>query len=271
MIDIFRIPLCIFFLALAFASGNARALELTVALSVHNPAQLHADKSADDYAGASLVALNAELAREICLRINARCTVVNLPVNEILNEVEAARIDLGFANYLRTPERERRVAFSDPLWRSSSRLLATPQTSQAFAARLGQAVILDNLRDARVAVIEGSQQQHYLEGLAEERKLSLLAVPTSFDAVTALRAGQVDFALLPVVYAYALLRADATLPALEFVGPALTAHGLGGSSHIVLPRQKTGLRREVNQALGAMRADGTFQRIVRKHLPLGLD
>ncbi len=271
MIAIFRIPFCILSLTLAFASGNARALELTVALSVHNPAQLHGDKSGNDYAGASLVALNAELAREICIRINARCTVVNLPVNEILSEVEAARVDLGFCNYLRTAERERRVAFSDPLWHSSSRLLATRETSRAFAARLGQEVTLDKLRDARVAAIDGSQQQYYLKSLAEERGLSLLAAPTSFDAVTALRAGQVDFALLPVVYAYALLRNEATPAALEFVGPALTAHGLGGTSHIVLPRQKGSLRREVNQALGAMRADGTFQRIVRKHLPPGLD
>lgn len=258
------------FLILALFSGLAQAGELTVALGMQDPLQVRGGSAGNGFAGEQLVALNSDLAREICIRIKAHCTVVNQPIGEILQEVEAGRVDLGFGNFLRTPERERRVAFSDPLWRSSSRLLGAPATTRAFAAKLGQAVTLDNLRGARVAVIAGSQQHDYLVSIATEHKLTMLATPTTGDAVKALREKQVDFALLPVVYAYAQLSRDTTQQ-LAFAGPPVVAHGLGGSSHIALPKQKESLRRSVNQAIAAMRSDGTFQRIVLRHLPLGLD
>ena len=57
----------------------------------------------------------------------------------------------------------------------------------------------------------------------------------------------------------------------SLAGPAVSDRGLGGSVHIALPKQRDGLRHTVNQAIATIRADGTFQRIVRHYLPLGLD
>ena len=77
-------------------------------------------------------------------------------------------------------------------------------------------------------------------------------------------------ALATSTSAYALLSRD-NPQQLEFVGPAVADRGLGGSVHIVLPKQQDELRRSVNRAIAASRADGTFQRIVRQYFPLGLD
>ena len=98
------------FLALLLCAGTARALDLTVALVAQEPGDMPAAVAP----GTGLAAVNADLAREICLRIGARCQLVYRPFGDILADVEAERVDLGFGNFLRTPERESRVALSDP-------------------------------------------------------------------------------------------------------------------------------------------------------------
>lgn len=249
-----------------------QAGELVVAVGVLEPAQVAGqDKTFPHGApGAELLALNDDLAREICRRIHARCTLNYVAFAEVLPGVEARRFDLGFGNFLRSEQREKRIAFSDTIWRSSSRLVGTPRAANAFAARLGRAVTLDNLRNARVTAIAGSQQLTFLEHIAGNHGLTAIGTPTPADALQALRDETADFALLPLLSAYSLLGHDSS-GQFEFVGPAVADRGLGGTVHIILPRQQEQLRRKVNQAIAAIRSDGTFQRIVRRYFPTGLD
>jgi ABC-type amino acid transport substrate-binding protein len=216
------------------------------------------------------VAFTDELAREICRRIRSRCAISYVTFGEILPGVEDGRFDLGFGNFLRVPKREKRVAFSDPIFRSASRLVGSPATARAFAGRFGQAVNLDNLRGARVAAMKGSQQQAFLDGIAAERDLTVVATPTKGDAFDTLRNGSADFALLPIRTAYALISHDKSRR-FGFVGPAVADHGLGDTAHIIVPRRKDQLRRSVNQAIAEIRADGTGHRIMRRHFPVNLD
>ncbi|MGC1518671.1 MAG: transporter substrate-binding domain-containing protein, partial [Azonexus sp.] len=117
----------------ALFSGLLQAAELKVAVLVQDPAQvsMQGDLLPSSTPGADLVAVTDELAREICRRINTHCAFFYVPFAQILPGVETGRFDLGFGNFLRAPEREKRVAYSDPLFRSSSRLIGTPTTARA--------------------------------------------------------------------------------------------------------------------------------------------
>ena len=259
-------------LALCLVAGIAQASELKVAIGVQDPAQLAMSGNIipPNMPGTELIAVNDDLAREICRRIHARCTVSFVPFNEVLPGVEDGRFDLGFGNLLRTPERDKRVAFSTPIWRSSSRLLGTPAVAEVFATRLGQPVSLDNLRDARVATLDGSLQLAFLNAIASQRGLTVVPRKTAQEVLETLRDNTADFGLLSVLSAYALLNRDTTWQ-IEFVGSAVADRGLGGTVHIALPRQNDALRHAVDQAIAAIRADGSYQRIARRHFPLGLD
>ncbi|MGV0951158.1 MAG: substrate-binding periplasmic protein [Azonexus sp.] len=256
----------------ALLSGLLQAAELKVAVLVQDPAQvsMQGDLLPSSTPGADLVAVTDELAREICRRIKARCSFSHVPFAEILPGVEDGRFDLGFGNFLRSPEREKRVAYSDPLFRSSSRLIGKPATARTFATKLGQPVSLASLRGARVAALEGSQQQAFLDGIAGERELAVLATSTTAEALDVLRKDGADFALLPIRTGYALISRDKAQH-FVFVGPAVTAHGLGDAAHIVLAKQKNALRRAVNQAIAEIKADGTYLRIMQRHFPVFLD
>jgi len=258
--------------AAALFCGLAHAKDLNVAIVVYDPAQVSAqgDRLPVGTQEADLMGVADELARETCRRIKARCHFSYVPFAKILPGIESGRFDLGFGNVLRTPNREKRVAFSDPIWRSSSRLVGAPATALAFAERLGKPVRIDTLRDARVAATAGSRQQDYLVGVAEERRLTVLAAATPAETIDMLRDNRADFALLPIRAGYSQISRED--PArFEFVGPAVADHGLGDSTHIVLHKQDQTLRLAVNRAIAEIRADGTFQRIMQRHFPISLD
>jgi ABC-type amino acid transport substrate-binding protein len=145
-----------------------------------------------------------------------------------------------------------------------------PATARRFADRLGQEPGLDNLRGARIAVVAETQQHLYLKQLAEAQELSVLPAATMAEMFTLLREAKVDFSLLPMLSAYAMLNREPP-GAFEFVGPPLVDAGLGGTVHIALPKTDDALRRNVNQALVAMRGDGSYHRIVRRYFPFSLD
>jgi len=228
-------------------------------------ATLQMTTSADVPEARAIVELNDALVREICVRIAARCTQHPLPFADILPGVESGRFQLGVANVLHTPERERRVLFSQALWRSSSRLVGTT----ASIGRFGGEVRLADLRDAAVAVVKGTQQHRAIQGIAQAQRLRIVETESTGEAMALLLRGQTDFALMPVRSAYFLLQSAQGRA--TFTGPALLDSGLGGSVHAILPKREAQLRQDVDAALDAMRGDGTFQRILRRYMPFLAD
>ncbi|NJD26406.1 MAG: transporter substrate-binding domain-containing protein [Betaproteobacteria bacterium] len=258
-------------LLLTLATAGA-AEELKVAIGIDNePHGIMAVALADreTAAGSGTGPLKEELAREICQRLHVRCQVEAEHIGHILPAIAERRFDLGFGMFLRTPERAGHFQFSEPVWQASSRLLATQDGNAAWESRLGEPVTLASLRDARLVAVAGSAQYAALNALARTQNLRVEGSETLADVIAAIAAGDADFALVPVFSAYTLLR-SMDGPPLVFAGAPLTADNLGGSARIALPRDAEPLRRKVNSALAAMRKDGTWQRIMRRHLPIGL-
>lgn len=258
----FLLLLCI---AGFFQASAAFAAEWRVALGVYD--QVNSPKNQP---GGGLAGFNEALAREICRRAGARCAFSSLEFKSILDGVAQGDYLLGFGNFLRTPEREQRVSFSAPVWRSSSRLIGTPTAAKRFAADAAGEVLLERLVGARVITISGTAQHRYLQAHAAARDLTIIEMAVLQDVPARLLAGEADFLLAPALSGYALI---STLPdgKLQFVGPAVGEHGLGGSVHIALPKGDAAVQKAVDQAIAAIRADGSYQRIVRQFFPFSLD
>lgn len=240
--------------------ANESAAELRVAV-LAPPA--HLPTLPPGLPSGSLSALNEDLAKEICHRLNRRCRIEHRLFGDILPAVESGQAALGMSNFQRTPERLQRVDFSAALWRSSSRLVGRSRGSLP-------GVRLENLHGVRIAAIPDSQQYRYLQGIARQQELRLVAVASMAEGLTAVRQHQADYCLVPMFNAYALLAADNGAE-LTFVGPPLTAGGLGGTVHIALPKGNEALRQAVDRALQAIRQDGSFARLMRRHFPVLLD
>lgn len=264
-----RFPLFLLLLCCLYRPAAAEVLELRIALWRADARESSRPALSQAQVG-GLADFNEALAGEICRRINARCLTENVLFADILPGIEARRFDLGFGNFLRTPEREKRVAFSDTIWNSSSRLLVRSDNNHRLLARFGPEISPDKLRDLRVGGVAGTQQYAYLERLAGGRGLTLSSLPTMREAVQRLGDGQLDLCLLPMLSAYDLLLREAP-GRFEFIGPPLVDNGLGGTVHIALAKEREPLRQAVNAAIAALRADGTYHRLLRRYFPFNLE
>ena len=258
-----------FFLSLCITLP-VQALELRVALGA-SAAQLQSvsEGGASSIREQGLNAVSAELAREICRRISARCKFDYMLFSEMLPAMVAKRYEMGAGNFLRTPEREKMVNFSDSIATSSSRLLASSERGAAFSSKTA-GLTLSTLRDARIVVLAGSAQQEFLKRVAVEQRLTVLGVASTSEMLPLLRKGEADFWLAPVYLAYAVTGSEPP-GKYQFYGPPEIGNGLGGSVHIALTKDDANLTATVNKALAYLREDGTYHRIVRQYFPVSLD
>ena len=205
----------------------------------------------------TLTGFNVEIMQALCRVMAATCRFEEVPFQDLLEAVASARYDYGLANFLRTPDREAKVVFSAPYWRSSSSVVGAPGEAdkavpQALAGR-------------RVGVIRGSRQHAYvkriagtLAGVVEASHLSEL-----WDA---LRAGRIEFVLVSTLAALGFLVSEEG-KAFSTIGTPMMDGGLGGTVHIVMPPGRPELKAAVDEAIAAIRIGGAYQDVNRRYFP----
>ena len=231
---------------------------LRIVVIDHSPPFSHRD------ADGVLVGFNIDFGRELCRSLQAECSFDAIPFKQIIDDVAAGRDDIGRGNVLRTPDREQRMLFSVPYWRSSSSLVGLRGQPEMT---LGEAI-----RSRRVAAIRGTRQHEALSRLAGSDPASLAnltTVSTLEELWGAMRDGKSDMAIGPTLNVVHFLLSDAG-EGFETVGTPMSEDGLGGTVHIVFPPGRHELKASVDRALTALRNDGTYQRINRNYFPFDI-
>ena len=199
-----------------------------------------------------LTGFNVDIARTLCEGIGETCEIIMMPPGEVLEKVVAGKeVDIALSGLLRTPERERKMLFTDRYWRSSS----------SYVARTG--TVMDTTAVAmsgrRIAAPRGTRQHDYVRenysGLA-----TMVDLPGFGEVLTAVAAGDADIGLLPTIAALTYLVSDAG-HGLETIGAPLTGGGLGGDVAIALPLGREALRDRLNQVLRTILLDGRYDAI----------
>lgn len=248
-----RLRVALLAVALTGAAAQAQAQAQSVRVAVMEATPPFSHRNADG----TLTGFNVDIMRALCRAMTATCRFDEVPFQDLLEAVASGRFDFGLANFLRTPERETRVAFSAPYWRSSSSVVGP-------AAEIDRAVP-DALAGRRLAVIVGSRQHAYATRIAGT--LAAVVERQHLNEVwQALRQGQADMALVPTLAALGFLTSEEGRP-FSTVGTPLMEGGLGGTVHIVLPKGRADLQTAVDKAIAAIRADGSYQEINRRYFP----
>lgn len=207
-----------------------------------------------------LVGFNVDLGRAICEQLKRPCRFEAMPFPQILPAVNAGRADIGLGNVLKTPERERQVAFSVPIWRSTSSFVGLAGTHQTTPAQA--------IREQTVCVVEGSAQQVYLRTLGGPSPL-LLARASNQAVLEGLQQGACALALLPTMQVLPFLQSPAGKP-YAFIGPPMGQEGLGGTVHMVVRPDRADLLTSVNEAIQTLIRNGTHEKISRRYFPFSI-
>jgi lysine-arginine-ornithine-binding protein len=239
-------------IAAAFAASPAVAKDTNTLRLGIDPGYPPMDvKTADGH----VAGFDVDLADEICRRIAMHCEWVELEFSGMIPALQARKIDAIMSSMAITDKRMQQIAFSTKLFQFKSRLIARSGTAAGSAP--------GSLRGKRIGVQSGSQFETYALKNWQPAGAEVIAYQSQEGVFNDLVAGRLDGALLGAVEAEHGFLKTPRGAGFAFVGEPLSMgdHGVG----MGLRKDDAALKTKVDQAVAAMRADGTYQKIARKY------
>jgi polar amino acid transport system substrate-binding protein len=213
--------------------------------------------------GNELAGFEIDLGRELCARMNVKCSFLGQNWEDLLPGLISHQYDAIMAAMEITDEARGKIAFSTPY-------VAMPS---AFMAAKGNAITSVSppaLEHKRIGVVSGGAHETYARDVF--RSSEIVLYDNLEEAILDLAEGRTElvFADKDALAHFAKSRREAQCCTL--VGdvphdPAYFGEGIG----IGLRREDTRLRQLFDKALAEVRADGTFAKIWAKYFDFEVD
>ncbi len=226
-------------LGLALVAGPALAKTLVVAHDTNfKPFEFKNAKG--EYTGFYI-----ELWKEVAKRLGLDYKMQPMDFNGIIPGLQTAQVDVGIAGMTINDERAKVVDFSDPYYDSGLSILVRADDDKITK--------VEDLEGKVVATKLGTSSPDFLKANVKTKELKLF--PNNDGMFFELQAGRADAAFfdLPVVQEYANTAGKGKA---KVVGPVYEGQSYG----IAFPKGSD-LRDKVNEALKAMRADGSYEKL----------
>jgi polar amino acid transport system substrate-binding protein len=206
-------------------------------------------------ADGKLIGFDIDIAKALCDKMEAQCTFVAQDWDGIIPALLAKKYDAIVASMSITPEREKAVAFTDPYYSNSLRFVAKKDSDFDPAQLKGKTI------GAQRATISGSYLDEHYKDVVDTKLYD-----TQENAYLDLASGRTDAVLADMLVSYEWLKSPAGRD-FEFKGEAID---IGDKIGIALRKQDTALVKRFNEALAAIRADGTYDKINAKYFPFSI-
>lgn len=232
--------------------ATAQDQPLSIAITDSAPPFAYRDEQGN------LKGFNVDLVNALCQQLQRKCSLTVLRFPEVIAAVSSSRFDLGVANTLRTPERDKLVRFTRVIWRSTSSLIGLRELGGAQRDTL--------LSREQTCAIAGSRQFGWL---GEHSAKPPLSAGGNAELLGLLSQQRCTLALMPTQQALAFLQGSEG-QRFGFIGAPLGDNGLGGDVHIALRPGNDNLKEQVDAALDVLIRDGTHERLTRRHFPYSI-
>ncbi|WP_035053506.1 ABC transporter substrate-binding protein [Andreprevotia chitinilytica] len=241
--------------ALAFASAAAlaqSATELRIGVEAEYPP--FESKSASG----QLQGFDIDVGNAICSKIKVKCVWVENSFDGLIPALKARKFDAIHSAMNITEERGRTIAFSDPIYSVPMQLVArkgSPITPTVAA-----------LKGKHVGVLQGSTMETYAKARWAGSGVDVASYADQEQVYADLQAGRLDASLQESQQAIAGFLSRPAGKDFGFAGPAVEdAKIIGPGIGIGLRKNDEALRKQINQAIAQLKADGTLEGIARKY------
>ena len=200
----------------------------------------------------NVVGFNVEFAEMLCASLKVRCVVEETLLSKLFNQLADGEADFSTVSLTITPERAKRVLFTEPYRRDRTIWISKLMQSQS--------------NKANVAVVEGSQQHRWAERNRAEQDWSILPVKMNGDLGDALTAGRADAIVAPFESAMAVMKSKG-LSQLGFSTRVIEADELSGTIGIAVNPARKALRDQLNALIHEAKNNGQLDRLNSKYFP----
>jgi len=209
-------------------------------------------------ASGQLVGFDIDLAKELCKRIQAKCTFVESDFDALIPSLKAKKIDAIISSLSITEKREQEIAFTDKLYAANARLIG----------KVGTPILptLDGLKGKRVGVLQGSTQEAYANAMWQPKGIDVVAYANQDLIYADLGTGRIDAAFQDEVAASEGFLKQPAGKGYVFAGPAVKDDKFFGvGTGMGLRKDDTELKVALDKAFADMRKDGTYTKFAKKY------
>jgi len=237
---------------LTVASGQEPGLaELRIGMDPGNPPYTYVEEDGT-FSGS-----DAEIATALCTELRARCKLLPVPFAQLIAALQERSIDAIVSDMSVTREREQLVDFTDIYRNVENRFVAHRHVSLDISP--------EGLAGKKLGVKRSTVHDRYVTdqygATAIIRRYSNVA-----ELFVDLALGRNDAILAEVAPARVTFLQTPLGADYEFVGPEISDERWFGTGIGIAVRKGDNARREaLNSALAAIRANGTYQRIVTRY------
>lgn len=209
-------------------------------------------------ANGELVGFDIDLAKELCKRIDTKCTFVESDFDALIPSLKAKKIDAIISSLSITEKRQNEIAFTDKLYAANARLIA-PKGTKIVPTE-------EALRGKRVGVLQGSTQEAFANAMWQPKGIDVVAYQNQDLIYADLAAGRIDAAFQDEVAGSEGFLKQAAGKDYVFAGPAVKDDKFFGiGTGMGLRKDETELKAALDKAFAEMRKDGTYDKFAKKY------
>lgn len=201
----------------------------------------------------SLTGFTVAIAEALCAELKLRCELQVVRLETVIDDLAAGQIDVAAVGLLNTPERRKRIAFTKPVYRSTTLWFARP------------GVKLD-APGVRIAVFKGSAQERF----AQAKGWQTVGAITDADIIDQLAAGVAQAGIAPLMSSFNLFRNPRFLK-LGLSTQVFSTPELDTQASFGLNPRNLELKEALDRGLDTIKRNGVFDRINSQFLTLRVD
>jgi len=200
---------------------------------------------------------DVDIAEALCAEIKRKCTYVEQVWDSMIPGLQAKKYDVIISSMSITDERKAVVDFSDKYYNTPSQIVVKSDT--AFTD-------LASLKGKKIGVLKGSTQEKYALGELKTVGVTVVPYEAQDQVYLDIKSGRLDGTVADRVEVTGGFLSKPEGQGYGFVGPVLNdtkyfGYGVG----VALRQGETELKDQLNAAIKAIRANGTYDTVAKKY------
>ena len=219
-------------------------------------------------ADGSLQGFDIDIGNALCEEMKAKCTWVKQEWDGMIPALVSRKFDAIIASMSITDERKTKVDFTDKYYASPLALIAKKGSELRPDLEL--------LKGKKVGVQRGTVSDNFATKYWDGKGMQIIRYAKQDEAYLDLRAGRLDAAFSDYLEAYGGFLTKPEGAGYDVAGERLFGKDadekavIGEGIGIAVRKRDKELTEKLNQALGAIRANGKYDAIQKKYFPMDI-
>ena len=238
-------------LALAGLAGAAVAADLRVGL---NPAY---EPFESKTATGEIVGFDVDIANALCEQIKRKCVFVESEWDSIIAGLQAKKFDVVISSMSITPERARVVDFTNRYYKTPSAIVVKKSVKYDGPT---------SLKGMKIGVLKASTQEKWALGELKPAGVTVVPYQSQNQVYLDIQAGRIDGTVADKVEVNGGFLRKPEGKDYGYAGPdQYDVKYYGEGIGIALRKGQGDLKKQLNDAIDTIRANGTYDKIAKKY------